>query len=694
MSKNKGKKTMSRKRVNSDNPSASSSKDSKHDAVPKKKKCVKNINEDGIAKSKKLIEKLRTNGKSSTRKATSRISNSEPRICGNGKPMPPLTELEAMFEDSDDDTPPPVLTTNTPPEQPDNLTIKNIAGKLIDFVSNFPECITLDVQEPPPPIIPPKKRKKPEVPYIVGCKDRPQVSQRPSVNFCKGDDYGIDKNTNNDDNDTPKKCAKRTKALNISKSIFNAKSDDIATRLKECDNDSIGSSDSDKTIEYEYSSTQSSWPRSFSPLPSTSKDNTTILQNDKRFNDSLMKEKKMSNDYENDVLIPCETIILDDDIEADTKPEAGKVSQSTNVEENDDYIEIIEPDLKSKKDESVDSAATVNIDYYNFDFTPNCEEITDVIDVDDVIAENQAIIEKYSQIEKINTVTHVDLTELNNPSTSNNINNISLITSDSISSTNNIVTSTNEVLNLPNNQNKQCELNMSTTKESGTYRAIREIITNFFSGQSSDKANDTNNPIHNYRQTTVNKSSAPLNECTHIIDDIIPTMPNQIQDLTCEYILPNAVSNYTNLHNRPTVATINCAQNTYHNPLINNRSNYLNRPCSTSDIDVIHITSTVSNVGRNRKSKKRKNKNNTLSTPILHSPVPQAPVESQTNGKPKGIGDCPICMDSLENNSVASTLCGHVFCMTCIKAAIKSSGKRCPTCRKVLKGVGYHQLFL
>ncbi len=42
---------------------------------------------------------------------------------------------------------------------------------------------------------------------------------------------------------------------------------------------------------------------------------------------------------------------------------------------------------------------------------------------------------------------------------------------------------------------------------------------------------------------------------------------------------------------------------------------------------------------------------------------------------------------------VMSTVCGHIFCNTCIKAAIRTSSV-CPTCRHKLTAKSIHQLFL
>lgn len=55
----------------------------------------------------------------------------------------------------------------------------------------------------------------------------------------------------------------------------------------------------------------------------------------------------------------------------------------------------------------------------------------------------------------------------------------------------------------------------------------------------------------------------------------------------------------------------------------------------------------------------------------LQAPLPPPPKEVTFN--------CPICMGPLVEET--STRCGHIFCKTCIKAAIAAQAK-CPTCRK------------
>ena len=53
---------------------------------------------------------------------------------------------------------------------------------------------------------------------------------------------------------------------------------------------------------------------------------------------------------------------------------------------------------------------------------------------------------------------------------------------------------------------------------------------------------------------------------------------------------------------------------------------------------------------------------------------------------------CAVCLDSARD--LASTVCGHVFCVECIEEALAHKPRRCPTCRKPLRPTQYHRLFL
>ena len=50
--------------------------------------------------------------------------------------------------------------------------------------------------------------------------------------------------------------------------------------------------------------------------------------------------------------------------------------------------------------------------------------------------------------------------------------------------------------------------------------------------------------------------------------------------------------------------------------------------------------------------------------------------------------DCPVCLNSFlslikQGNKLMSTLCGHVFCQSCLHNSIKAN-RKCPTCRQGL----------
>ncbi|XP_063889430.1 LON peptidase N-terminal domain and RING finger protein 3-like isoform X1 [Scylla paramamosain] len=59
---------------------------------------------------------------------------------------------------------------------------------------------------------------------------------------------------------------------------------------------------------------------------------------------------------------------------------------------------------------------------------------------------------------------------------------------------------------------------------------------------------------------------------------------------------------------------------------------------------------------------------------------------------------CLVCLDSLgsiklSSRAICSTVCGHLFCSTCIETAIELN-KCCPLCRRRLNNKKYHALFL
>jgi uncharacterized protein (DUF983 family) len=55
------------------------------------------------------------------------------------------------------------------------------------------------------------------------------------------------------------------------------------------------------------------------------------------------------------------------------------------------------------------------------------------------------------------------------------------------------------------------------------------------------------------------------------------------------------------------------------------------------------------------------------------------------------IFNCPICFDPLKKGT--ATMCGHIFCKKCIRAAIKTQHK-CPNCRKDVSKEDLRRVFL
>ncbi|EFJ10750.1 hypothetical protein SELMODRAFT_447286 [Selaginella moellendorffii] len=52
---------------------------------------------------------------------------------------------------------------------------------------------------------------------------------------------------------------------------------------------------------------------------------------------------------------------------------------------------------------------------------------------------------------------------------------------------------------------------------------------------------------------------------------------------------------------------------------------------------------------------------------------------------------CGICFDTMKNET--STVCGHLFCGSCILSAIQAQ-KRCPTCRRKLTNSMVHRIYI
>lgn len=78
---------------------------------------------------------------------------------------------------------------------------------------------------------------------------------------------------------------------------------------------------------------------------------------------------------------------------------------------------------------------------------------------------------------------------------------------------------------------------------------------------------------------------------------------------------------------------------------------------------------------------------------------PSAPSETNKSYTEVAVGNqsctvsCPVCMEQIKNEPPTSTICGHLFCYTCIKKAIQTR-KKCPMCNTKLTVKQIHPIYL
>jgi len=89
----------------------------------------------------------------------------------------------------------------------------------------------------------------------------------------------------------------------------------------------------------------------------------------------------------------------------------------------------------------------------------------------------------------------------------------------------------------------------------------------------------------------------------------------------------------------------------------------------------------------------------TASSPEKDLPAASSPKEDPPAGSPEAFPfSCPVCLDNLpriksSGRDMMSTVCGHIFCSSCLSVCFKSNS-RCPTCRKILLSKDMHQIFI
>ncbi|XP_024359581.1 uncharacterized protein [Physcomitrium patens] len=85
--------------------------------------------------------------------------------------------------------------------------------------------------------------------------------------------------------------------------------------------------------------------------------------------------------------------------------------------------------------------------------------------------------------------------------------------------------------------------------------------------------------------------------------------------------------------------------------------------------------------------KSRKRKNVLIEQSFMQELAPTIQANEPEGRKFK----CAICMDTMKEET--STICGHIFCQSCIQGAINAQ-KRCPTCRRKLTMKNVHRIYI
>jgi len=84
------------------------------------------------------------------------------------------------------------------------------------------------------------------------------------------------------------------------------------------------------------------------------------------------------------------------------------------------------------------------------------------------------------------------------------------------------------------------------------------------------------------------------------------------------------------------------------------------------------------------------------SSPLTDSSSPA--VTSSASPGSTALIRCPVCLDDLQKirsaqKTVMSTVCGHLFCSSCLPICLRES-RRCPTCRRFLNARDIHPIFI
>jgi hypothetical protein len=111
----------------------------------------------------------------------------------------------------------------------------------------------------------------------------------------------------------------------------------------------------------------------------------------------------------------------------------------------------------------------------------------------------------------------------------------------------------------------------------------------------------------------------------------------------------------------------------------------------SDDVMIVH-TSTTFPCKKKTKRKKMGKNSTVIDLSMNPEPITMSSIPTMSPQKIISI-QCAVCLDFIDRQDLYSTVCGHVFCYSCITLAIENS-KKCPLCRKKLTVQKIHPLYI
>ncbi|XP_063634392.1 uncharacterized protein LOC134805032 [Cydia splendana] len=536
---------------------------------------------------------------------------------------------------------------------------------------------------PPPPVRPMRRPKKGDLPYIVNCNKRTRVPSPKGLNVFTGDKYGITSSTNCDEDEqcTLAKKARRGpyRSASISKSTFNRQTNEIVDRLKlyEKIDRLVGRTPMEQPVGY--------MKRSFSPLPSTSTDNETIMKNDKHFSECLNCDNFDIDEDEElpEVIWDTDNVKKEKDRKGLSSPLDNKYIDKENNNYTDSFMIEINEDMNEDMDNNNNDVIAIDDDFCEIQFDKFMPK-EKILDYSDYEPKKEPLEKKLAY----SPPTFFPIFQHSKPS-----NNLRATSSTDVICVGDTRT-TNSTISTQASANSVSVLRASNKNETATDTKHSDLVI---------EVPDVLEPINMSRHDPARPPA--WNEEVQFVCEERIERPNKltVENMPDVQIVSHAPASPQNGSKAILTTAINelqqfltCLNETYSRRKTKKKNNRakskenLAVPCNTENALAINDENTAPII------ENASNVNNENAAPSVNQAQSDTGSLNGTADSPPGkrLGECPICLDNLQRGSIASTNCGHVFCLECIKQSLKSSGKRCPTCRKQLKGVGYHQVFL